>query len=186
MILLALLVVAFFLSLLLGGRVEHLAQVKFRHSYLILLALVLQVLVFSTWWQERVARAFLTDTLYMLSMLLLVLAIWLNRRVAGITLLGSGLLLNTVAILVNGGHMPTSLWALRTAGIVDPQATFESIRATNSSLIDGNTPLWFLGDVFAIPKQIPLANIFSVGDVLIEIGGIWFIYANMRPSAPSS
>jgi hypothetical protein len=32
------------------------------------------------------------------------------------------------------------------------------------------TRLWFLGDVFAIPAGWPLANVFSVGDVLILLG----------------
>jgi hypothetical protein len=30
--------------------------------------------------------------------------------------------------------------------------------------------LAFLGDVFAIPRGWPLANVFSVGDVLIAVG----------------
>jgi hypothetical protein len=32
--------------------------------------------------------------------------------------------------------------------------------------------LAFLGDVFAIPRGWPLANVFSVGDVLIAVGAV--------------
>ena len=35
--------------------------------------------------------------------------------------------------------------------------------------------LWFLGDVFALPARLPLANVFSVGDLLIGLGMIAFI-----------
>ncbi len=41
---------------------------------------------------------------------------------------------------------------------------------TNSTLIHAGTALPFLGDVFALPRPIPLANVFSVGDVLIGVG----------------
>ena len=43
--------------------------------------------------------------------------------------------------------------------------------------------LWFLGDVFAIPASWPLANVFSVGDVLIALGAAWAILATARRSA---
>ena len=33
--------------------------------------------------------------------------------------------------------------------------------------------LGFLGDVFAIPAGFPLANVFSIGDVLIVLGVGW-------------
>jgi hypothetical protein len=163
-----------------GGRLERLAQVHFRGSSLILFALGIQVVIFSSLWQRWVGASPWSQVLYVLSLFLLGVASWLNRRVPGVVLLASGLLLNAAVILANGGHMPTSFQALRSAGIVEPGATFESLRVTNSSLIDETTPLWFLGDIFAVPKALPLANVFSVGDVLIGLGAAWFLLANMR------
>jgi len=179
-ILLALTALALLLSLLMGGRLERLAQVHFRGSSLILFALGIQVVIFSSLWQRWVGASPWSQVLYVLSLFLLGVASWLNRRVPGVVLLASGLLLNAAVILANGGHMPTSFQALRSAGIVEPGATFESLRVTNSSLIDETTPLWFLGDIFAVPKALPLANVFSVGDVLIGLGAAWFLLANMR------
>jgi Family of unknown function (DUF5317) len=44
-----------------------------------------------------------------------------------------------------------------------------------------------LTDVFAIPAWLPMANVFSVGDVLIAIGIAWTIVATMRrPVAPGA
>ncbi len=180
MILLAALGIALIVSLATGGRLVNLGLVHLRHGYLIFVALGVQILVFSPAWQARVRVDNLSEALYSVSLLLLLAAVWLNRRVPGIAVLGLGLLLNALVILANGGRMPATLEALQTAGIVESQAAFEAARVTNSALIDANTPLWFLGDVFAIPAWFPLANVFSIGDVLIGIGGILFIVHHTR------
>ncbi len=177
---------AFLLALILGGRPARLAQARFRASWLVLVALALQILIFSRWWQEHSGLGATTAPLYIVSMLLLVVAVWLNRRVPGMALLGVGLLLNTAVITANGGHMPASFQALQTAGLLEPGASFETLRVTNSSLITENTPLWFLGDIFAIPHPFPLANVFSLGDILIAAGASWFILATtLRPPKPT-
>ncbi len=41
--------------------------------------------------------------------------------------------------------------------------------------------LWFLGDVFALPRELPLTNVFSVGDVFIAVGMIVFIVCATLP-----
>ncbi len=181
MILPALLALAVILSLALGGRFDRLAQVQFRYAYLILLALGIQVLIFSAWWQTRAGRGSWTEIFYVISMLLLLVATWLNRRTVGVIPLGIGLALNATAIAVNGGHMPASLQALTTAGFVDPNAPGETLRYASSSVMSAATPLWFLGDVFAVPRGWPLANVFSVGDVLIALGAVWFVWTYTRP-----
>lgn len=185
MILLALLAIALILSLLFGGRIERLAGVHFHHTYLILLALGTQILIFSTWWQGSPMLSPLTNAFYLVSNLLLVLAVWLNRRVPGMVVLGLGLLSNAAAIFANGGHMPATLSALQTSGLAASREAFDALHASNSSLAGPGTPLWFLGDVLAIPGTLPLANVFSVGDILIGVGGVWFLVANMRPGAPA-
>jgi hypothetical protein len=179
-ILLVSVALALLISLFLRGKLANLGRVNLRVSYIFPLALGLQVLIFSPNWQARLGPQW-GAILYALSIVLLLPAVWLNRDIAGISLLGVGLVLNALVILANGGHMPASLQALRSAGIVAPNATFETIRVTNSSLISSDTPLWFLGDVFAIPQPWPLANIFSVGDLLIGAGAIWFVLRHTRP-----
>jgi len=183
MIVLALVLLALVLSWALGGRIEDLASVKFRHSWLILLALSLQVLIFSPWWRQNLASRIPVEWAYLVSMTLLVLVTCLNWRVPGVVILGIGLLLNASVIFANGGHMPTSLNALKYAGIVDEATTLAQALRTNSSLITDETSLWFLGDVFAIPGWFPLANIYSVGDVVLAIGGALFVFINMRANS---
>ncbi|MHB1294726.1 MAG: DUF5317 domain-containing protein [Anaerolineae bacterium] len=180
MILLACLALALLISLALGGRFTNLANVSLRWSGLVLVALGLQVFIFSPTGQRLVGDALWSGVLYALSLALLLATCWVNRRAPGFAVLGLGLALNAMVIYANAGRMPASLAALSTAGIVDSEAAFLAARATNSVLIDEGTPLWFLGDVMAIPHGVPLANVFSVGDVLIAIGGSWFLLAHMR------
>ena len=59
--------------------------------------------------------------------------------------------------------LPASAGAAAAAGI-DPHTAF-----ANSAVVDHPTLPW-LGDVFAWPAPLPLANTFSVGDVLIVLG----------------
>ena len=57
--------------------------------------------------------------------------------------------------------------ALKTAGIHLEPGEF-----LNSGVL-AHPHLGFLGDVFAIPAGFPLANVFSIGDVLIVLGVAW-------------
>jgi hypothetical protein len=187
-ILLVALAVALVLALALGGSLSRLAEAHIRRSPLILLSLALQVLVFSRWWQVVLAASRgLTGALYLVSLGLLLHVVWLNWRLPGLALLALGLVANTAVIFANGGTMPAALSALQVAGIVDSQTAFEAMRTSNSSIIGSTTPLWFLGDIWAIPRPFPLANVYSPGDVLIGLGAIWFVVANTRPrQAPAS
>ena len=180
------LVFCFALSLLLDGRPEHLGRVRLRCGYLILLSLGIQIVVFSDWWHRRGIGSDWKEALYLLSLLLLVAAVWNNHGVPGIALIGLGLFFNAVVIMANGGLMPASLSALKMAGIAASEATFETMRTANSALITPDTPLWFLSDIFALPKQIPFANVFSVGDLCLCLGGAIFLFDGMHAPTESS
>jgi hypothetical protein len=51
---------------------------------------------------------------------------------------------------------------------------------SNSVMADASTRLPFLGDIFYLPPPIPLANVFSIGDVLIGVGAAVFLFVTMR------
>jgi Family of unknown function (DUF5317) len=94
-----------------------------------------------------------------------------NRRLAFLWIVGLGGAANLAAISANGGVMPASATALRTAGIAQAPGSF-----TNSTFVD-KARLGFLGDVFAIPQSWPLSNVFSAGDVLIAVGFAVVVHA---------
>ncbi|MFQ5594313.1 MAG: DUF5317 family protein [Anaerolineae bacterium] len=161
-------------ALLRGGRLTRLAHVTFRHAYLVLLSLGLQVIIFSPLAAMLGVQPW-TRPLYVASMVILAGWFALNFRLPGMLLIGLGLLLNLAAIASNGGYMPASPSALERAGMTSRLTNLEEAVHNNSVIAAEDTHLYYLSDIFAIPKEIPLANVFSVGDVLIALGAIYFL-----------
>jgi hypothetical protein len=174
MFILTLALLSLVIALLRGGRPMRLAQVPLRHAYLVVLGLGVQVVIFSSWWSRLGGEPWI-PSLYILSML--ILAVWfvLNLRLPGMTVIGLGLLLNLVAIAANGGRMPTSSDALERAGMATRISNPQEATHANSSLANEETRLYYLTDIFALPKGIPLANVFSIGDVCVALGAMYFI-----------
>jgi hypothetical protein len=87
-----------------------------------------------------------------------------------------GAISNLAAIVANEGIMPTTAGALAAAGM-DAEEGF-----SNSAVV-ANPALAPLTDVFALPPWLPLANVFSIGDVLIGLGIVLVIALGMRGAA---
>jgi Family of unknown function (DUF5317) len=100
---------------------------------------------------------------HLASYLLAAAFLWLNRALRGLPVVALGAACNGVTIALNGGTLPASARAVRAAGI---SADEEFL---NSAVLPDPVLPW-LGDVFAWPQPLPLANVFSVGDVLIVLG----------------
>jgi hypothetical protein len=174
MLLLIAIVIAVALVPVIHGDLRALASLRFRLPGLLASALVLQILVITVFPGPRTT---LRLTAYLASYALAVAFLFLNRRIPGLWLVGAGALLNLIAIGANNGVMPATRGALSTAGVHPSGEVF-----ANSAYVD-HARLWFLGDVFAIPASWPLANVFSVGDVLIGLGAGWAILATARGSS---
>jgi hypothetical protein len=174
MLLLVAIVVAVALVPLVRGDLRALAALRFRLPGLVAAALVLQILVITVFPGPRTT---LRLAAYLSSYALAVVFLFLNRRIPGLWLIGTGALLNLLAIGANAGVMPATRGALATAGVVPPGEVF-----ANAAYVE-HARLWFLGDVFAIPASWPLANVFSAGDVLIALGAAWAILATARGAA---
>jgi hypothetical protein len=149
-----------------GGRLGRVGSVNLRWPSLILVSLLIQIAITSVFEVSKgVGTAF-----HLVSYVPLAAFFVLNRTTPGVLVTGTGTALNLIAIAANGGTMPARASAVKTAGI-PLQSAFEN----SAPVRDAN--LWFLGDIFAVPKALPLANVFSVGDVLIVLGAAWFIHA---------
>lgn len=156
-----------------GGRLANLAGLRWRSPWLLLVVLVVQLAVLEMPDVPAAAAAALHVASYLLVGVFLVH----NRAVAGLWLLALGAGCNGVTIMANGGTLPASPAAMRAAGITADDAF------VNSGELDDARLTW-LGDVFAVPAGWPLANVFSVGDVLIVAGACWVAHAAARRSAP--
>lgn len=172
------LLAAILIALFRGGSLMRFAELEIRWSGVIIAGFLLQVLVFSDFWQTHNTLRPFTPLAYLASLALLLIALLLNRHIPGIVLLGLGFLSNSIAIAANGGFMPASPSALTIAGL-PPLAPGQT--SNNSIGMGADTQLWFLGDIFAIPRSLPFPNIFSIGDVLIAIGAVYLILKVMIP-----
>ena len=160
------LLLAFAAVPLLGGSLDRLLDLRLRLIGLVAGAFVVQILI------VNVAPGALShdanEVVHMATYVVIGIAVVANLRVPGVPVIALGGLSNALAIAANGGVMPASASALATAGMTaDPEAF------TNSALVE-NANLAFLGDVFAVPAWVPAANVFSVGDLLLILGG-WIL-----------
>jgi hypothetical protein len=153
-------VAALLLAALLGGRLVRLAGVRLRAGAWLATALLVQtvaLLLPPGWiWAARVGHVG--------SYLIAGGFLWANRRVPGVLLVGLGGLANGLAIAVNAGTLPADPDALARAGVAA-----SSHGLVNSGVLE-HPRLALLGDVFAVPAEVPFANVFSVGDVLVVAG----------------
>lgn len=156
-----------------GGRLHNLERLRLAKAWTVLAALLLQVVAFSPAGVALGTNAVVG--LHLASYALLVWFVALNRRRLGVVVAGIGMGLNLLAIAFNGGHMPASPAALEQAGVAYAGATYN-----NSGVAHSGTHLAFLGDVFATPSWLPVANVFSAGDVLIVAGVALMIALTMR------
>ena len=167
MLILAATLLALALVPLTGGRLGRLAEVRLWSRWLVAYALSLQVLVISIVpdWPRPVVVA-----LHASSYVLAAVFVWINRAVAGLPVLALGAGLNAFAIAMNGGQMPASATALAKVGITDDGDGY-----VNSGVVE-DPKFAFLGDVLASPSWLPLQNVYSVGDLFILAGAVWFVH----------
>jgi hypothetical protein len=148
---------------LLGGRLSRLGQIRLKAWWTIAIALFIQVLLIEVF--AGTLDGVLAAIAHLLSYGFALVFVWHNRKVTGMAVMVTGGLLNLAAIAANGGVMPAQRSALEMAGIIVDSPEFE-----NSAVID-DARLWFLGDIFAIPEGVPFANVFSIGDIILVLGG---------------
>ena len=147
-----------------GGRLGRYAEVRIRSGWLVFAALAAQVLVIEVVPDgDRVVLSAVHLATYAVAGLF----VWRNRDVPGLWILALGAASNGVTIALNGGTLPASADAVRHAGLA-----LESEEFLNSGVL-ANPRLPWLGDVFWIPDGWPMANVFSIGDVLIVLGIAW-------------
>ncbi len=159
-----------------GGSLRRLADVRIRRAGLAVVAVLLQIVLIEVL-ADRVATA-VAVALHLASYAAALAFVWANRRDVGLVAMGVGGLLNLAAIAANDGVMPADVDAVARAGLADEMVAdgFE-----NSAPAEG-ARLAALGDVFAVPEPLPLANVFSIGDVLIVAGSVVFVH---RATAPA-
>ena len=158
-------------GILLGGRLERLDAVRLRWTPLALGGLIVQVILFS-----GPVGGFLGDLspfVYVASTGAVLMFVLRNLRIKGLPIVAVGAALNLAAIVANGGFMPAAAEALAAAGRAETGGY-------SNSVVRAAPALRPLTDIFALPAGLPLANVFSIGDVLIGLGVAVAIALAMR------
>jgi hypothetical protein len=156
-----------------GNTFNRIAAIPLHSAWLVILALILQ-------WPLLRAPAGpsqfvgLQQALFLISHLLLLVFVWLNRRQLGVLLVGVGVICNLSIILVNGGFMPITP---ETLVEINPGSTvgqwpegFHYGHSKNVILAEEDTRLVALSDRLVAPPPFPRPTAFSIGDLVIAAG----------------
>jgi MFS transporter, DHA3 family, macrolide efflux protein len=165
------------LGLLSGGQLGKIATVRLRWAALIFLAVLVRYAS-----EALIIRGFEPAISLRLPLLvgasaILLVALWPNRRLPGISIAFIGVLLNALVLSVNDGLMPVWLPSLTAAGF-RPDDVSPDLHLILPATIDASflAHLGPFADLLPIP--IPLiANVDSIGDVLIAFGLAFFLFA---------
>jgi hypothetical protein len=149
-----------------GGRFERFAELRLAALWSLTAGMGAQIAILELLPAEQVPGIALV---HLASYVLVGWFVWRNRTVPGLWLMGAGGAANFAAIAVNGGVMPAHPRAWELSGL-------GAVEGFSNSAVTTDAPLWFLGDVFAVPASWPLANVFSVGDVLLVAGAFLLLH----------
>ncbi|GAB6153178.1 DUF5317 domain-containing protein [Desulfosporosinus burensis] len=170
------LILALLISMLSGGKISRLSELVLRGFWLVPLALLIQSGVY--WAAVRgigLGPSWAGPVLDTGSYFLLLIFTVLNRSLPGVRWISLGILLNTLVIGLNGGVMP-----------VDPSFLPEASRNAllegqgTHGLMTSSTQLSFLADRFYLDLLGFRKQVFSVGDILIDIGIFLLIFKTQK------
>jgi Family of unknown function (DUF5317) len=164
------------LGLVLGGRLGNLAELRLRASWLFFVAIALQIVAFPFAFLPWRMDAGVASLLWLTSYGCLIVAAFVNRRITGVPIVALGMCMNVAAIVANGGTMPVSPSAMHDAGRA-------AVTQANSTVV-ADPHLEWLVDRWAAPEWIPLANVFSIGDLVIAAGAVVIVLYAMGVRMP--
>lgn len=159
-----------------GGRLQGLTELRLRGAWLLAVSVVVQVVLIVVLPHGSPG---LHAGVHVASYVPAFAFVARNRRVPFLWLFGLGGLLNAVAISANGGVMPASAKALARAGITTDPSRFVNSAAR------AHARLAWLGDVVAVPKGWPFANVYSLGDAVLAVGAALTIHACCSARRPT-
>lgn len=169
--------VALVISVLRGGRLVNLGDIELRSWWLLFVALGLQAatgFLPDAGWSEWVGL-----TMVLVSFVLLMIMVLLNRSKAGMWIAGLGVLMNFVVIALNGG-MPVLAGAAEvasgfTVSNPDLSGSFKHVP------LDETSRLTFFADVIPL-RFVGIGEVISLGDVFLALGlGVFLEHELRRP-----
>ena len=163
-------IISIIIGLLRNGKLSSLSQISLKRIELIVLACIIQAgLIFLG---SKKVKFVLDYSSYMIifSYIVLLLAVWYNKKLKGINFIALGIIFNFIVIVANGGHMPVLLSSLYKAGLNDFALVLKEGTYVTHTLITEKTLFRFLADVIPLSPPFPDPSVVSVGDFLMFYG----------------
>jgi hypothetical protein len=172
-------IISIIIGLLRNGKLSSLSQISIMRIELIVLACLIQAgLIFLG---SKKVKFVLDYGSYMIifSYIVLLLAVWYNKKLKGMKIISLGIIFNFIVIIVNGGHMPVLLSSLYKAGLNDFALLLKEGTYVTHTLITENTLFRFLADVIPLSPPFPDPSVVSAGDFLMFYGVFSLIQSAM-------
>ena len=163
-------IISIIIGLLRNGKLSSLSQISLKRIELIVLACLIQAgLIFLG---PKKVKFVLDYSSYMIifSYIVLLLAVWYNKKLKGMKIIALGIIFNFIVIVVNGGHMPVLLSSLYKAGLNDFALVLKEGTYVTHTLITEKTLFRFLADVIPLSPPFPDPSVVSAGDFLMFYG----------------
>lgn len=175
-------ILSIIIALIRRGRLRLLADMEIKGLWLIIFQVfIIFISVMTKRYMDVSLWVRLAGWLHILSSIVLLIFFWVNRRLPGMKWFLAGWFLNLFPIAFNAGKMPVSRPAASIAGIEEVLSHPDMMRHVVMSDV---TRFNFLADIFPMP--ILIAEVFSVGDVLMTVGIFILIQVTMCPRKPKT
>jgi len=163
-------IISIIIGLLRNGKLSSLSQISLKRMELIVLACLIQAgLIFLG---SKKVKFVLDYSSYMIifSYIVLLLAVWYNKKLEGIKIIALGIIFNFIVIVANGGHMPVLLNSLYKAGLNDFALVLKEGIYVTHTVITEKILFRFLADVIPLSPPFPDPSVVSAGDFLMFYG----------------
>jgi|LGOV01.1.fsa_nt_gb energy-coupling factor transporter transmembrane protein EcfT len=162
------------ISFLRGGRMDNIEYLNIKGWYLIIIGVVLQLVsVFLT-------KYSFATYIQLIGIIFVLIVVVLNIKLRGFWLMLFGGMLNFLAVILNGYKMPVNPIIIennKLSSFMDMIIDGEIINYISTS-VGGWSAM--LGKIMMTPQWYPFPKMLSIGDIVISIGIIWFIYGETK------
>ncbi|MCD6435124.1 MAG: DUF5317 domain-containing protein [Clostridiales bacterium] len=162
------------ISFLAGGRMDNVKYLNIKGWYLVIIGLVLQLT--STFLVKYSFSVYIQLT----GIIFVFLAVAMNIKLRGFWIMLLGGVMNFIAVILNDFKMPVNPIIIeneKLSSFMNMVSDGEIINYVATSV--GGWPV-MLGKIIMMPQWYPFPKILSIGDILISIGIICFVYGETR------
>ena len=169
-------VFAIVLGFLMGGKLNPLLETQFKKVRFLIIGAMFQAVAYGlVKLNIHLGENWVIPVIHSISYGFLLAFTSFNRSYSGMRLISLGIVLNALVISLNGGLMPVDPAFI-------PEASRQLLKAgtgTHGILTEG-TRLKFLADIFYVDILVLGKQLFSLGDLFIDLGIVLFAVKQMR------